>query len=684
MKRLGFLWLLVLQGILLMAQSYNFEEGKKAIDDNDYPKAIDFFTRDLKDNPRSALTYLYRAYAYYNSDDNASALRDANQGLKVVTSKQKVLKADLLQVRARVYNQIDEVDLALADYAAAIKLNKKDETFYSERAQIYFELDNYEKSNADYRALLKLDETDVRAMVGLARNFTYLEKFAEADKLLDKVIKLKPDYDSGYYFKALSMYRQGKYNAAIEAAMKATELDIDDERNRERLIEYAEKNIDLTFSLLNKAISENEDVILWYLIRGALLQDHKHYMLALKDFTKLITMVEAEVVPAIYRIRAACFAQFGMNAEAVSDFDEMLKVLEKDAQGFYVRAHYKDALGDVEGAMADLNKALEITPTDAEMLAARGWLYESAFKNNDAALKDYNQALSFNKDFTRALMYRGRLYAYKLNDTEKAKADFNKVLETDTTYDNHRSIRHFALLELKKKDEAAAWMDKIVATDPDYEYHHYNAACLYSLMNDPEKAIASLKTAFEKGYCNMEHLDRDVDFDNLRDHTGFINVVETRRQELEKAHQEWRNQKQVPLQEQKAGPAQVTVPMIQKGSGVYEVACKINDLPLNFIFDTGASDISISQTEVQFMLKNNYMAQRDIKGSQRYMDANGNIEVGTRIILRKVEIGEFVLHNVVASVVNNRVAPLLIGQSALAKYGKILIDNESKTITLSR
>lgn len=684
MKKLALLWLFLLQGMLLLAQSYNFEEGKKALDDNDYPKAIDFFSRDLKDNPRNALTYLYRAYAYYNSDDNASALRDANQGLKVVASGQKTLKADLLQVRARVYTQIDEVELALADYAAAIKLNKKDETFYSERAQIYFELDNYEKSNADYRALLKLDETDVRAMVGLARNFIYQEKYTEADKLLDKVIKLKPDYDSGYYFKALSMYVQGKFDAAIEAAMKAAEIDIEDERNRERLIEYAEKNIDLTFSLLNKAISENEDVMLWYLIRGALLQDHKHYLLALNDFTKLLSMVETDVIPVIYRIRAACFSEFGMNAEAIADSDEMLKVLDKDAQGYYIRAHYKDALGDVEGAMADLNKALEITPTDAQMLAARGWLYESALKNHEAALKDYNQALSFNKDYSRALMYRGRLYAYKLNDPEKAKADFNKILEKDTTTEDQRSIRHFALLELGKKEEASAWMEKLIAENPDYEYHHYNAACLYSLMNEPEKAIASLKTSFEKGYNNIEHLDRDVDFDNLRDYPGFINVVEAKRQVLEKTHQEWRNKKQTPVNEQKTGPAQVIVPMIQKGSGIYEVACKINELPLNFIFDTGASDISISQTEVQFMLKNNYLAQRDIRGSQRYMDANGNIEVGTRIILRKVEIGEFVLHNVVASVVNNRVAPLLIGQSALAKYGKILIDNESKTITLSR
>ncbi len=48
----------------------------------------------------------------------------------------------------------------------------------------------------------------------------------------------------------------------------------------------------------------------------------------------------------------------------------------------------------------------------------------------------------------------------------------------------------------------------------------------------------------------------------------------------------------------------------------------------------------------------------------------------------KVNLGGFVLKNVSASVVHNKKAPLLIGQSVLAKYGKVLIDNEAKTITI--
>jgi aspartyl protease family protein len=128
----------------------------------------------------------------------------------------------------------------------------------------------------------------------------------------------------------------------------------------------------------------------------------------------------------------------------------------------------------------------------------------------------------------------------------------------------------------------------------------------------------------------------------------------------------------------------VSVPMKVRGANTYEVACKINGLGLNLIFDTGASDISISQTEVQFMLKNGYLSNSDITGTQKYMDANGDIEVGTTLIFKNVDFGGLVLKNVKASVVNNKNAPLLFGQSALSKYGKITIDNEKKLITITK
>lgn len=47
--------------------------------------------------------------------------------------------------------------------------------------------------------------------------------------------------------------------------------------------------------------------------------------------------------------------------------------------------------------------------------------------------------------------------------------------------------------------------------------------------------------------------------------------------------------------------AQTVIKMRRQG-GVSVISCKVNGLKLDFIFDTGASDVSISLTEVLFMI----------------------------------------------------------------------------------
>jgi len=127
--------------------------------------------------------------------------------------------------------------------------------------------------------------------------------------------------------------------------------------------------------------------------------------------------------------------------------------------------------------------------------------------------------------------------------------------------------------------------------------------------------------------------------------------------------------------------AQVTVKMKREG-GVSTIPCKVNGLNLKFIFDTGASDVSISMTEASFMLKNDYLQSSDIIGKSNYVDANGNINVGVNLILREIEIGGLKLFNVKASVVNNLKAPLLLGQSAISKLGVVQLDLENNTLTI--
>lgn len=110
--------------------------------------------------------------------------------------------------------------------------------------------------------------------------------------------------------------------------------------------------------------------------------------------------------------------------------------------------------------------------------------------------------------------------------------------------------------------------------------------------------------------------------------------------------------------------------------------CKVNGLTLKFIFDTGASDVSISLTEALFMLKNGYLSESDLIGSEYYKLADGKISEGTKIILKKIEIGNLKLLNVKATIVHNLSAPLLLGQSALNRLGKIEFDYSKNSLTI--
>lgn len=121
------------------------------------------------------------------------------------------------------------------------------------------------------------------------------------------------------------------------------------------------------------------------------------------------------------------------------------------------------------------------------------------------------------------------------------------------------------------------------------------------------------------------------------------------------------------------------VKMTREG-GVYYVPIYVNGVLMRFIFDTGASSISISLKEALLLIKTGKLTKNDIIGSERYQDATGGISIGTVIILRQIQIGNKTLYNVEASVVDNFNAPLLLGQSALAKFGKISIDYNNNEI----
>ena len=114
-----------------------------------------------------------------------------------------------------------------------------------------------------------------------------------------------------------------------------------------------------------------------------------------------------------------------------------------------------------------------------------------------------------------------------------------------------------------------------------------------------------MRKALEGGYYKFAHMRRDKDLDNVRSMPEFETLLKEYEEKVNKeigSDDKGKEEYDEHISE---------VPFTKEG-GVYKVKCEINKLPLHFIFDTGASDVSISNVEASFMLKNNYLVPSEL------------------------------------------------------------------------
>jgi len=118
-------------------------------------------------------------------------------------------------------------------------------------------------------------------------------------------------------------------------------------------------------------------------------------------------------------------------------------------------------------------------------------------------------------------------------------------------------------------------------------------------------------------------------------------------------------------------------------NGVCYVPVKINGVDMEFIFDTGASIVSLSMVEAGFLYKQGKLTNEDIEGEGQFVDATGRVSTNAIINLRNVTIGDITIYDVKASVSENQEAPLLLGQTVLSRFGKVTIDYDHNRIILN-
>ena len=648
--------------------SYNYSRGVEAITNNNLEEAVDYLNKEINEHPDNGYAFAWIALVRNYNEEFGRALTAANVAVKKIPSKDKEYKAFAYGTRAQVYLNLKDTIQALKDYSQAINIVPDDDRFYNQRAQVYYEQGKYDLADKDYLKMISLKEGDVMGYMGIGRNANAQKRYEDAIKQFDYVVKLEPNYSSAYSFRAESYIGLKKYNEAIDDVISALGIDRDRKAFYE-LQELADSAFEQTVAKLKVQKIKEPNEQSWDYDLGIVYERAAKYNKAIAYYKESLEK-ESNIITAS-RI-SSCYDDLGDYDKALEYCNQAIALDSVKANYLYEKANILDNAGRTQEAIKTMSDYIANTPDEPAGYYQRGWFKDHS-GDIEGALEDYTMAITLQPNVAYAYLNRGVLYRLK-GENAKAESDFKQVVRLDSIPEE-AECSFYAYYYLGQKDKAIEILNTIL--DKDKKGNCYDAACLYSVMGEKEKALSYLRQSLEDGYRCFAHIKRDRDLNNIRNTEEFKVLMK----EYEEKH----------LQEiaadadgdDSAYELKVEEIPFTKEGGVCKVKCAINGLPLHFIFDTGATDVSISSVEATFMAKNDFLSSSDIIGKQNYQTADGNITEGTVINLKDVKLGSLHLNNIKASVVRNQAAPLLLGQSVLSKLGKIEIDNTKKVLRIT-
>lgn len=646
--------------------SYNYQRGIELVQSDKLDEGIDYLGKELRQNSKNGYANAWLAAAYAQKGERGTALHYAEEALKHLPKSDKYYLAWSHNIKGRLYLEMKDTTQALACFSQAIKAEPKNEEWYENRGYLYRDMKQWDKSDADFRQYIKLTPGLIRGYLYLGRNLFLQERYEEALVQCQYAHKLA---ERAFTYSAMAEVevKLGRYEDAADHIVESLKMESYENTCMKIMTESKnEELIDLLREKFHAQTLANPNVIDWYVYTMYVQRAQKEYEEAIRTCKKIQT-INADAYFDGYM--ADLYSDMG-------DWENALKFQNKAVEGDsayigfrYSRAYIYSEMDSVAQMYADIDYLIRHNPDNAQLYFARGSmnLFHKRYEN---AIEDYTNGLAFENNYGWERYMRGRCYE-AIGQTDKANKDYLQV-ESKT---KRPEVLMFVKASLGKKDEAMVLADSLLNADTT-EYR-YNVACVYALLGKKELALSELENELKAGYVRFRHLRQDPDLQSLpRDELeNLIRKYESVARERIRKFNEVESGNQ--------GTERVVEIPFTVANGVTKVDCTINGLPLNFIFDTGASDVTISQTEANFMFKNGYLDQRDIIGKQRYQTADGNVSVGTTFVLNHINFGGLELTGVQASVVSNQKAPLLLGQTVLKRLGKIEIDNERRVLKIT-
>lgn len=400
----------------------------------------------------------------------------------------KVPSTDPFERGVEAMNRND-VDSAIAEFTAAIKLNPGNAAAFECRGFCFFQKGDLETAHADLTTSIKLSDRSKTAFLARAEVFIAKNDLDQAESDCSAAIRLDASDIRSVMKRGIIRHRNKRYANAIDDFTTAIQIDPSNVMAYKRRAAAA---YDLDLDVAPFAFTGNG-------------QPYPMYDKTIADLGQVIRLAPKDVEARLERGRLHWLK--GMVKLAADDCTEALKLDDKRIEAYAIRARAREALGEYDPALGDYTQVIQMRDTDDSAFGGRASVY-SAKQDFSRALADYATAIRLNPKCSTYPHRRAFIY-YKQAEYDKALADYSEAIRLNprnnpgfgppTPEILQASLSHFGrgkVYEAKKMDEEAIKdFSKAIVLNPSSALFYAERAQAYRRTNQLSLAAADEEMA---------------------------------------------------------------------------------------------------------------------------------------------------------------------------------------------
>ncbi len=400
-------------------------------------RALKDFDAAIALNPKEATSYTARARFKLRIVDFAGAIRD----LTTATT--------LSDNDAGAFYLLGYIKFLQFNYAAALAALNKAIAVNPQLAEAYLYCGMTRVATGDHRvAILDFNKAialkpDAATYVERAFCFAIDHKYAAAIADLDEAIRLGPDREDFYQYRARMNLASGKSEAALADLSKSIAL-------KPTAVAYAyrasanrgQQQREAAVADYKKAL-ELDPSLPWTLIG---LADKN---IARKDYEGALTLLDLLIamdsspksLAAAHSTRSGAYVGLNRLLEAIADFEATLKLTSDHSlyHGlFFQLGTLKSQTGDYTGAVEAYTSAIQLMPSFWPVVTARAAAFVR-LERWDEAQRDFDTVVE-NMPSADSYYRRGEFW-FRRENWDAAIADFEKTLELRPAHKEAKDLR---------------------------------------------------------------------------------------------------------------------------------------------------------------------------------------------------------------------------------------------------